>query len=193
MSRIDPPAEDALTPELKQGLTMAEAFMGFLPNSSIDMAHWPELSQVFGPFAATILSTGELSPALKNMIAAVASNAAGCRYCSAHTTHQASRAGGDAEKIAKVWEYQTSDLFDDAERAALDLALAGGQVPNGATDAHFAELKKHYSNKQIVEIVSVIALFGFLNRWNDTMGTELEQEPLQFAEANFTNRDWSAV
>jgi len=191
MSRIDPPADDRLTPEIKQGFAMAEAFMGFLPNSSIDMAHWPELAQTFGPFAANILAGGELDRGLKNMIAAVASNAAGCRYCSAHTTHQAAHAGADAEKVAKAWEYQTSDLFSDAERAALDLALAGGQVPNGASDAHFAELKKHYSDKQIVEIVAVISLFGFLNRWNDTLGTQLEDIPLDFARANFADRDWS--
>ncbi len=191
MSRIDPPAEDKLSPELKQGLAMAEAFMGFLPNSSVDMAHWPELAQTFAPFAANILGGGELDRSLKNMIAAVASNAAGCRYCMAHTTHQAERAGADAEKVARVWEYQTSDLFSDAERAALDLALAGGQVPNAATDAHFEALKQHYSNKQIVEIVSVIALFGFLSRWNDTMGTELEDEPLDFAKKTFAARDWS--
>lgn len=191
MARIDPPSEEQLTPEIKQGFAMAEAFMGFLPNSSVTMAHWPELGQTFGPFAANILGGGELSSALKNMIAAVASSAAGCRYCMAHTTHQAHRAGADAEKIARVWEYQTCDLFDDAERAALDLALAGGQVPNAATDAHFDELKKHYSNKQIVEIVAVIALFGFLNRYNDTIGSELEEEPLQFAAQTFADRDWS--
>ena len=192
MSRIDPPSEEALTPEIKQGFAMAEAFMGFLPNSLIDMAHWPELAQTFAPFAGNILGGGELDRSLKNMIAAVASSAAGCRYCMAHTTHQAEHAGGDAEKVAKVWEYQTSDLFTDAERAALDLALAGGQVPNGATQTHFDELKKHYSNKQIAEIVAVISLFGFLNRWNDTMGTELEDVPLQFAKETFASRDWSA-
>ena len=190
MSRIEPPAQEALTPEIKQGWAMAEAFMGFLPNSSVSMAHWPELAQTFGPFAANILAGGELSQSLKNMIAAVASSAAGCRYCMAHTTHQAARAGGDAEKIARVWEYQTCDLFTDAERAALDLALAGGQVPNAANEAHFDALKKHYSNKQIVEIVAVIALFGFLNRYNDTIGSELEEEPLAFAKQTFAGRDW---
>ncbi|WP_298303993.1 carboxymuconolactone decarboxylase family protein [uncultured Erythrobacter sp.] len=190
MARIDPPNDDQLTPEQKQGFAMAEAFMGFLPNSSVTMAHWPELSATFGPFAANILAGGELPTSLKNMIAAVASSAAGCRYCMAHTTHQAHRAGGEAEKIAKVWEYQTSDLFTDAERAALDLAFAGGQVPNAATQAHFDELKKHYSNKQIVEIVSVISLFGFLNRYNDTIGSELEEEPLNFAKETFASRDW---
>lgn len=192
MARIDPPADDALTPEVKQGFAMSEAFMGFLPNSAVSMAHWPELSQTFGPFAANILAGGELSRSLKNMIAAVTSSAAGCEYCMAHTTHQAQRAGGDADKVAKVWEYQTSELFDDAERAALDLALAGGQVPNAATDAHFDELKKHYSDKQIVEIVAVIALFGFLNRYNDTIGSDLEAVPLQFAQETFAGRDWSA-
>lgn len=191
MSRIDPPSEDQITDEMRQGFAMAEAFMGYLPNSSIDMAHWPQLSQVFGPMATTILMSGELEAPLKNMIAAVASSAAGCRYCSAHTTHAAARNGADAEKIAKVWEYQTCDLFTDAERAALDLALAAGQVPNSATDAHFAALKEHYSDRQIVEIVAVIALFGFLNRWNDTLGTELEDVPREFAEQTFADRDWS--
>jgi alkylhydroperoxidase family enzyme len=37
-----------------------------------------------------------------------------------------------------------------------------------------SQLKKYFSKKQIIDIVSMIALFGFLNRWNDTLNTDLE-------------------
>ncbi len=82
-----------------------------------------------------------------------------------------------ADKIAAVWEYQSSSLFSDAERAALNLAFKASIVPNEAGDADFAELKQHFDEDQIVEIVASIALFGYLNRWNDTMATDLEEFP----------------
>jgi hypothetical protein len=40
--------------------------------------------------------------------------------------------------------------------------------------------------------VAVISLFGWLNRWNDTMATELEDEPLAFASQHLTANGWSA-
>jgi uncharacterized peroxidase-related enzyme len=193
MAHIEPLSDDQLPDQLKPVLEMARGRMGFVPNSMRTMAIWPELLGAFGPLAGTVIGSGELERGLKQMIAAVVSGAAGCRYCQAHTTHGAAHGGGVAEeKIARVWEYQQSDLFSDAERAALDLALAAGQVPNAANDAHFAELKRHYSDRQIVEIVAVISMFGFLNRWNDTMATALEEAPTAFAEATFAASDWEA-
>lgn len=193
MPHVDPVDPGSLPDQLKGMLEMARGSMGFLPNSLTTMAHWPELPQVFGPLAMTILRTGQLDPGLKQMIAAVVSSAAGCRYCQAHTTHGAVHAGGvDAAKIAEVWSYQESDLFSEAERAALDLAFAAGQVPNAAEAGHFDRLKRHYSDREIVEVVAVIALFGFLNRWNDTMATELEDAPLAFADKTFADERWQA-
>ena len=78
-----------------------------------------------------------------------------------------------------MWEYQTSPLYSPAERVTLDFAMAAASVPNAVTDDMFAELRKHWTEEQIVEIVGVISLFGFLNRWNDTMGTPLEMSPLK--------------
>lgn len=191
MPHIEPVLEGDLSEPLKPILAMARERMGFLPNSMPTMAHWPELLMVFAPMAVTILRSGELDVGLKQMIAAVVSGAAGCRYCQAHTTHGAVHAGGiDEAKIAKVWEYQDSELFSDAERAAFDLALAAGQVPNAASQAEFDALKQHYSDRQIVEIVAVISLFGFLNRWNDTMATRLEEAPSAFASGVFRSGHW---
>ena len=69
----------------------------------------------------------------------------------------------------------------DAERAALRLALHGAMAPSQATPEHFDELFKYFDEDQAVEIVASIALFGFLNRWNDTMATDLEALPSEVA------------
>jgi alkylhydroperoxidase family enzyme len=78
-----------------------------------------------------------------------------------------------------------------AERAALNLALAAGGCPPSVTDEHFVELKTHFSEDAIIEIVSVIALFGWQNRWNDTLATQLEEHPLEFARAHLAASGWT--
>jgi alkylhydroperoxidase family enzyme len=119
----------------------------------------------------------------------VASSAAGCRYCQAHTSHAAEKAGA-GEKLAAVWDFEISPLFTEAERAALRLARDAALVPNQATDAHFSELRRHYSDAEILELVAVVSLFGFLNRWNDTLATRLEPGPRRFAERELAGRGW---
>ena len=190
MARIDPLALDQLPDDLRNRLTEAEARMGFASNDIMTMARWPELLSPLEGLIGTIYGSQEVDLGLKRMMAMVASNAAGCRYCEAHTAHGAAQMSGvDAEKVTAVWDYQTSHLFTDAERAALDLAFAAGQVPNAVTEAHFEALRPHWSERQIVEMIALISLFGFLNRWNDTLATPLEDAPLSFALENFDG-DW---
>jgi alkylhydroperoxidase family enzyme len=95
-------------------------------------------------------------------------------------------------KIRAVWEFATSPLFSPAERAALRLGYHAALVPNEATSEDFDELKKHFDDGQIVEIVAAIALFGYLNRWNDTMATALEQRASDVAERVIASQGWSS-
>lgn len=183
MTHVTPKSREDL-PDMEPMFKMVEAGMGFVPRSMFTMAHWPELLQAFGGIAGTVLNSGEVDAGLKQMIAYVVSNAAGCRYCQAHTSQNAQKRGVDAEKVRSAFEFETSPLFDDTERAALRLALHAGMVPNATQAAHFEALKLHFTDRQIVEIVAVISLFGFLNRWNDTMATTLEAEPREFASDN---------
>ena len=90
-----------------------------------------------------------------------------------------------------MYEFETSDLFAESERAALRLARDAASTPNGSTPQHFEQLRKHFGDGEIVEIVGVISLFGWLNRWNDTMGTQLEEEPLLFASSHLTDHGWA--
>lgn len=190
MTRI-PIASPLTLDKNRQLLDMAESAMGFTPNSLKIMARKPELLAGFMMLSGALMGpAASLAPELRQLIAHVTSAASGCRYCQAHTAHGAERQGVAAEKIEAVWEFETNALFTDAERAALSLARAAGMVPNDTEDAHFEALKVHFSEDEITEIVGVIAYFGFLNRWNDTLGTSLEQSPLAFAEAHLAKSGW---
>ena len=202
-----PPGE---VPGLAPVFQAAEAAMGFVPNSMRTMAHMPQLPFAFASLVNVIfggdlkaLMAGladripeqedagqNLSPGLVQLIAFAVSLAAGCRYCQAHTSHSAHRAGEDAAKFDAILNYEESPLFSEAERAALGLAFAAGAVPNEGGPAHFERLREHFTERQIVQIVGVIALFGFLNRWNDTMATELEAMPKEFAATALGGIDW---
>lgn len=189
--RLPPPAveNDTAAPVF----AAVEAHMGFVPNSMRAMAHKPAVLQAFMGLGAAVMGPGgAIPPSLKQMIAYVASLAAGCRYCQAHTAHQAHRVGLEPEKLAVLWSFEESPLFSEAERAALRLAMLAAQVPNAVEDADFAAARAHYSDEALAEIVSVIAMFGFLNRWNDTLATPLEDAPLAFGQAELSASNWTA-
>ncbi|TNE57517.1 MAG: carboxymuconolactone decarboxylase family protein [Alphaproteobacteria bacterium] len=190
MARLDPLDRRDLK-ELEPLLQLFEASMGFLPNSVLTMAHRPDVLTAFAGLAGAVLGPGDIDAGLKRMISEVASKAAGCQYCVAHTSHGAHAAGVPQAKLDDIWVFETSPHFTEAERAALGVAMKAAQVPNLVEDADFEALKAHYSNKQIAEILSVISLFGFLNRWNDSLATPLEDEPLAFAEATNPGGSWS--
>lgn len=166
--------------------------MGFVPTSMLTMAHWPELLQAFGGLGNTILGSGELEPGLKQLIAFAASNTAGSRYCQAHTAHSAQRNDIGTEKIQAVFDFETSELFTDREKAALRVAVHAGAVPNQVESQHMTALSEYFTAKQAIEVVAVISLFGFLNRWNDTMATTLESSPKSFASEKLATRGWIA-
>jgi hypothetical protein len=60
------------------------------------------------------------------------------------------------------------------------------------TDPQFETLRQHWSDGEIVEILGVIAMFAFLNRWNDTMGTPLEAAPTAVALKTLGGQGWGA-
>jgi len=210
-----PPLDMDSHPELQPVFASAAAAMGFVPNSTRTMAHMRQLPFVFSALFGTIMggdakaifaglqevlpeqnAAEENLPAeLLQLIAYCVSLSAGCRYCQAHTGHNTERVSGapelQAERLAQVLNYETATCFSAAERAAIGLALAAGQVPNASGSEHFAQLRPHFSERQQVQIVAVISLFGFLNRWNDTLATTLEQAPIDFAKQTLADGGWS--
>ena len=177
--------------EFEELFNGVEAFMGYVPNAHLAMAERPELLTAFSNLAMTVFQSEGIDMQTKQLIALASSLSSGCKYCQAHTSHGAERAGTKEEKIAEILNYSESDHYSDEERAVLDLAFASGRAPNESNAAHFNELKKHFSDDQIIDIVSVISMFGFLNRWNDTLGTKLEDVPKGFVEEKLKPLGWA--
>ncbi|WP_419552949.1 carboxymuconolactone decarboxylase family protein [Candidatus Poriferisodalis sp.] len=189
MSNVQPLKREDL-PQFEEIFNMIDAHMGFLPTSLLTMGRVPEVLGGFLALGGAILQNPVVDRELKSLVSHAASAANGCRYCQAHTGATAAQQGTDPVRVAAVWEFETSDLFTPAERAALRLAFHSGSSPNAATAEDFEECRKYYSEEQIVAIVAVCALFGYLNRWNDTMATQLESEPSEFGTDHLTAVGW---
>jgi alkylhydroperoxidase family enzyme len=190
VSRIAPiPREDLVAYE--EGFAAVEAFMGFVPSSLFAMARVPRLLEGFTGLAQVVFTNGLLPAALTHLLGHMASAGAGCRYCQAHTAAHAAHLGVDEAKLAELWSFETSDRFDAAERAAMRLALHSGQHPNAVTDEDVDACREHFTDEQITAIVAVCSLFGFLNRWNDTMATTLEDVPRDTAERVLAGQGWN--
>lgn len=180
-------------PALADYFAKAPRNFNFTPNSWLIMQRRPSILRAFGQLTAALWDPAEskVERGLKRLVAHVASRAAGCQYCMAHTIEGAKHFGVEDRKLAAVWDWQTSPLFDERERVTLDFAFAAAQQPNTVTDDDFAAMRRFWSEEQIVEIVAVISVFGFLNRFNDTMGTPLEDEPTATGERFLGKHGWT--
>lgn len=177
---------------IKERFAHYEATRGFTPNSIRTMARRPSIVKAFMALNQAVLYEGTVSEELKMLISLISSYAAGCLYCQSHMANLSHLYNAPDDKIAAILEYETSDLFTAAEKAALDLAYHAAQVPNAATQAHFDALSLHFNDGEIVEITASIALFGYLNRWNDTMATSLEPLANERAEKLIGAQGWDA-
>jgi uncharacterized peroxidase-related enzyme len=165
--------------------------LGFCPNSVLTMQHRPEISKAFINLNKAVMENhGRVTSALKRMIGWVTSNSAGCRYCQAHTIRAAERYGADQEQLDNIWEYASHPSFSEAERSALNFALAAAVIPNAVNESIKSDLYKYWDEGEIVEMLGVISLFGYLNRWNDSMGTTIEQGAIESAEQYLDKHQW---
>lgn len=177
--------------ELQKLIEFYNETLGFCPNSIRTMHHRPRIAYAFIEMNKAVMENrGRVTSALKRMIAYISSNAAGCRYCQAHAIRAAERYGAEQEKLDNIWEYRNHPAFSDAERAALDLALAASVIPNAVDDDVAERAREHWDEGEIVEIMGVIALFGYLNRWNDSMGTEMEGGAIESGEKYLSKKGW---
>lgn len=192
MPRLDPLPPD-YTPELKPHFDFFLTTLGFAPNSVLTMQRRPRLVQAFAQMNAAVMDpAGEVDLGFRRLVGNLASKAAGCLYCQAHTVLGAKNFGVDEARLAALWDFRTSPLYSEKERVALEFALAAAAQPNAVTDELFVDLRRHWSEGQIVEILGVVAMFGFLNRWNDSMATPIEPVAAKLGEKILGARGWNA-
>ncbi|MEM6639065.1 MAG: carboxymuconolactone decarboxylase family protein [Pseudomonadota bacterium] len=189
------PLVDPLSPDANEDVRkLAEFFnetLGFCPNSILTMQRRPAIAKAFINLNMAVMANeGRVTSALKRLIGYVSSNVAGCRYCQAHTIRAAERYGSSQEQLENVWEYRTHPAFTEAERAALDLAVAASTIPNGVDEALGERVRAHWDEGEIVVILVVFALFGYLHRWNDSMATTMEEGAVESGQQWLTDSGW---
>ena len=191
MAHLEPlPAES--NPDLAEDFAIFEHILGFVPNSLLTMQRRPKMVQGFGELTRAVMDPeGTVDLGFMRLIAHFASRAAGCQYCEAHSLVAAKIHGVSQAKLEAVWDYQNSALYSAAERVALDYALAAGTVRNGVDAELVGRMKEHWSEDQIVQILGAVCLYGFLNRWNDSMATDLEDAPRDMGERVLSQGGWT--
>ena len=191
MSHMKPLPADT-TPELKADFAIFEKILGFVPNSLLTMQRMPKMVKGFGELPKGVMDPeGSVDLGLMRLIAHFSSRAAGCQYCEAHSLVAAKIHDVSQEKLDAIWDYQSSPLYSDAERVALDFAMAAGSVPNAVDAELFSRMQQFWNDDQIVQILGAVCLYGFLNRWNDSMATDLEDAPRKMGEKVLSSGGWT--
>jgi len=170
--------------ETQELVTFFNETLGFCPNSVLTMQKKPDLAQAFVNLNKAVMNnTGTITSEFKRIIAYISSNTAGCRYCQAHTIRAAERYGGEKERLMQAWDFENSTLFTNVEKVALRFTIAASSIPVNITEELNNSMHDSWDEADILEIMSVVALFGFLNRWNDVMGTSLEEDAKHSAKS----------
>ncbi|OGT83777.1 MAG: hypothetical protein A3H91_02480 [Gammaproteobacteria bacterium RIFCSPLOWO2_02_FULL_61_13] len=176
--------------DLKDGFEAFRKRLGFYPNSMMILQRRPSTVKAFRQATQAISGDGSLiDAAMKAMITLVASRVAGCPYVLAHAAHALLHAGAEA-KLAAIHEYQRSPLFSAKERVTLDYAHAAASVPNAVSDELLARMRSFWSEEELVDITALIGLYGFFDRWNASMATPLEADPLAVAQKYLAPHGW---
>lgn len=185
------PIENNNDIKLQELIGFYQETLGFCPNSVLTMYHCPEIAYSFIALNKAVMqNNGKVTSDLKRLIGYVSSNVSGCKYCQAHTIRAAERYEAQQEKLENIWNFETHPSFSESERVALEFALKSSLIPNEVDDIIADKMRKYWSDAEIIEILGVVSLFGFLNRWNDSMGTELEKSAIESGEKYLREKGW---
>ncbi len=150
----------------KQVYEKFEQETGKVPEWVKVMAHRPEILKEFTELFKTIMGKGEIEASLKWKIAYTISDMLKCPFCVDVTSKMLNKLGADEKTLENI--IKGKDLSEN-EKRVLEL------VKDITADAHldkpkiFEELKDKLSEAEIVEIISVIGLFNYINRFNNSL------------------------
>ncbi len=169
MSRISRLDRNEVTPDIAALFDKVFAQRGNVPNMFRVMAHRPEIFATMQAHFAAVLNTGTVSTRLKELIIVRTSQINETPYCLASHTILARNLGWTDDQLGHLAEWPQRPDFTPAEKAALRLAETVTRDAHAVTDEMFAELRGHYSEGEIVELLCAIGLFNYFNRFNNAL------------------------
>jgi len=177
-------------------LELVRTLIGVVPNCDPYLEIWPPAFRTYNVMVPNFLNLpfmvwGMGAPKEVLGLAMYASSrTAGCAYCSAHTCSFALRRGAVGDKVARAVQEDLS-RHTPSERAAIEMARAVSRVPPSVTAAHRKELDIHFSRADAEWMVLSVAMMGFLNKFMDGLGVELEETTVAEVGALIAPSGWS--
>lgn len=122
MTNLQPRPREELG-EFEEFFHTIETMAGYIPNAYLILGHQPGFLRAMIGVSTALRAMHGVDAELKVLMSHLSSSAVGCRFCEAHTAKTANTVGVSDDKLLAVWEFESSPLFSDGERAALRLAL----------------------------------------------------------------------
>ncbi|HEY9179641.1 MAG TPA: carboxymuconolactone decarboxylase family protein [Candidatus Baltobacteraceae bacterium] len=137
------------------------------------MAACPEIAASTAEHVRVVLHAGTVPADTKALCAAMVSAINFCEPALVAYRREAREAGTSADALNALWNFAASDLFTDAQKAALSAAVALTREPRGLPDAVWNQLRAEYDDGQIIEVLSTISAINALNRISNALRTEI--------------------
>ena len=169
MPVIHPLTKEKAAPELQEIYAKLTGANGFMPNFFGVMAHAPGVLQAFLPLYGSIMNKGTLETRYKELAYLKTALVNGCEYCMKAHTASSKKVGVTPEQIQALAFYQRSPLFDEKDKLVILYADRVTRGAAGIREGSVEELKKHFTEQQIVELTLVICVANFTNRFNDAL------------------------
>ncbi|MFV2034656.1 MAG: carboxymuconolactone decarboxylase family protein [Halocynthiibacter sp.] len=178
MSLIPIVTDDEASPEQAALFEGCTKMLGRVANALRVASHSPKIAQALLGFMIPALReevTGALSIKIKALAILKTSMLNGCAYCIGHNSSLGRAVGFSDEQIEAIeGDYNSSELFTAAEKAAIAWAECLTLKTYHQKPQVMEELKNHFSNEQIVEITMVSGFFNFWNRFTDGLQVDIE-------------------
>lgn len=169
-------------------LAMVDELLGVMPNCYPMLAVWPPGLRTFNVLVPNLLNlplalVGQGAPKdLVGLAMYASSRAAGCSYCIAHHCAYALRRGLDRSAVL--------GHHSPVEAAVVAMAEAMATTTSTVTVDHVAAVEAHLSPGDAEWVASAVALGGFLNKFMDSVGVELEERCLTDVQAVLRQAGW---
>ena len=131
--------------------------------------HLPRLLIGYGTFEGAVEKAKLVDHRIKGLASVKAATLVHCEYCIDIASSVARKAGLSDAQLLALPRYRESELFDDLDKLVLDYAVAMTRTPVEVSDELFAGLRKHFDERQLVELTNVIAVENMRARFNTAL------------------------
>jgi uncharacterized peroxidase-related enzyme len=169
-----PAIDPALAPdEAKPVLEEFYKARGNYPNMFRTLSVRPRIMRTAAEHMAAVTGPGSVPQSLKELCIVLVSTINATPYCLASHSALAKRHGVDEAIIKSVLDYASDDRLGPAEKAALAVAESITRDPTNLPERLWKNLREHFDDGQIVELVCSIGLFNYFNRVNNLLEMEI--------------------